>query len=320
MAVFLNNLQTSYNISGAQIPVFPVPIVQNRAPGVNDNAIVGTIWINSVTNFAYICTEDVPNASVWREISEGGGGDFASITTTTGPNSLVTTVNQANAQQMVSNGGTAVTMDFHNLSGTGAASMNFESDLGGVNIEAGLSAANALVLHASGAAGQTVIRSGTGGIVIGPDNDTTFVDINNIVPIVNRDTIIAGGTLASAVADSVSIASGGVNFLGSIKLVEIATGNVVAGTNRVDIATGTGTSDINIGSTTTDTVDLKGIVNINNSINAAAAINGGTSNGTISIGNAAAGAVTVDTAAGISLDAATASNFTSSIAARKSVV
>lgn len=57
-------------------------------------------------------------------------------------------------------------------------------------------------------------------------------------------------------------------------------------------------------------VTSTGVTSINDSINANTTINTGTSTGNVSIGNSAAGAITLDTADGISCDAATASNFT----------
>ena len=64
------------------------------------------------------------------------------------------------------------------------------------------------------------------------------------------------------------------------------------------------------GMTSTGTSNFDGTTNINDSFNSNTLINTGTSTGTVSIGNALAGAITADTAAGISLDGATASNFT----------
>jgi len=75
-------------------------------------------------------------------------------------------------------------------------------------------------------------------------------------------------------------------------------------TNRISIDGSSGIVTAVSGFTSTGTTTILDSVNANTSINT------GTSTGTVSIGNSAAGAITVDTAAGISLDAATASNFT----------
>ena len=66
------------------------------------------------------------------------------------------------------------------------------------------------------------------------------------------------------------------------------------------------TNFVNTGTFTTS----GGTASINASSNFNTVINSGTSTGTVTIGNSAAGAVTVDSGAGISVDAATASNFT----------
>jgi hypothetical protein len=79
----------------------------------------------------------------------------------------------------------------------------------------------------------------------------------------------------------------------------------------LNLMTGTGTKTANLGNADgLTTLNIDAITLINDSINVNTSINTGTSTGTVSIGNSAAGALALDTAAGISLDGATASNFT----------
>lgn len=308
-----NSTVLSYDIHGSQVKVFPVPILLNRAPTVNDQAEEGSVLINTVTDLAYMCTDNALGAAVWRELSQGGGGpgNFSTLTATGATNLNVATANVFNLLTGASTG------DVHINDGTGAGTIGIGNTAAGAltlasgaaaTLQSALSADDAVIIHASGAAGEVVIRSGTGGVSIAEDADSTLVSIADVVPSAARTVTVSGGTVGSAIADTVDIAPDGVNFAGSSKVVTIASGAVVDGTSQVDIAigdvtagqinqvniaTGTGTSDVNIGSTATDTVDLKGVVNINNSINAVTTINGGTSTGDIIIAGASVGLVDI---------------------------
>jgi len=228
-----------------------------------------------------------------------------------------------------------------NFTVTGAADLSLASTAGSIPITAGESAADAIIIEASDGAGGVQIRAGTAGILIGNEADTTTIDVGDIAPTASRTITIGGGTVVTASttdtidigpdgattnADSikrVNINTGGVTTgeletnIGSGAItsgthtVNITTGNAAAGTVGVNILTGTGTSTLVVGNADAGTsMNFDGPFIVNDDVNANTQINTGTSTGTISVGNGAAGAITVDTAAGISLDAATASNFT----------
>lgn len=214
---------------------------------------------------------------------------------------------------------------------SGAAStMNFAAASG-----------SALIIDATNAVGGLQFRAGTGGILIGTEADTTPISIGDIAPTASRTITVGGGTVVTAaVTDTIDIApDGATTNANSIKTVNIntgtvatgelhtniasgtitsgthavaiSTGNVAAGTVTLDIMTGTGTKTANLGNADAlTTLNVDAILLINDSVNANTRINTGTSTGIIAIGNSLAGAVTVDSAAGISLDGATASNFT----------
>ncbi len=74
--------------------------------------------------------------------------------------------------------------------------------------------------------------------------------------------------------------------------------------NRVSVDGSTGIVTVASGLTS------GGTTSINDNVNANTTINTGTSTGTVTVGSANAGAIAVDTGSGISLDGATASNFT----------
>jgi len=198
----------------------------------------------------------------------------------------------------------------------------------------------AIALDATDANGGIVLRAGADGIKIGDQEDCLIINLGDVDPTASRTITVGGGTIiTAAVTDTIDIAPDGATtnadsvkqvtinngtvavgqLLTSINAgavtsgtntVSIQSGNVTAGTVATNISTGTGTKTVNVGNADAGTtVNVDGVFLVNDSINANTSINTGTSTGTVSIGNAAAGAVTVDTAAGISLDAATASNF-----------
>ena len=100
-----------------------------------------------------------------------------------------------------------------------------------------------------------------------------------------------------------------------MKMGDAAGANKVSFIDSADVEVFSIDSDGGIGTLAGLTVtgaftDSGGAASINASSNFNTAINSGTSTGTVTIGNALAGAVTLDSGAGISLDSATASNFT----------
>lgn len=216
------------------------------------------------------------------------------------------------------------------ISASGAAAgedIDIEATGSSVNLLATESVIDAITIEASGAAGGVEIKAGTSGIAIGNEADTSAIDIGDFAPTSSRFITIGGGQVATAaVTDTIDIAPDGATAnANSIKVVNIATGaldtgenninigsgNVASGTHAISISTGTGTKTVSLGNadggTTTAVV---GPVNVNVSQNNDTAINSGTSTGTVTVGNGSAGAITIDTAAGISIDAATASNLT----------
>ena len=229
-----------------------------------------------------------------------------------------------------------------NFTVTGAsADLTLGATGGSINITATEAAADAVVITASDGAGGVQIKAGTGGILIGNEADTTTIDVGDIAPTAARTITIGGGTVVTAsVTDTIDIGPDGattnadsvktVNVNGGgvttgqvltniatgaitsgTHTVSIQSGNAAAGTVATNVSTGTGTKTVNFGNADgLTTVNIDAITLINDSINVNTSINTGTSTGAVSIGNAAAGALAMDTAAGISLDGATASNFT----------
>lgn len=269
-------------------------------------------------------------------VAGGGAGLDTDITNTSG--SVNITAGEAIATSMVltsSAGGIDIT-----AAGGAALDIDVTCTNGSVNITAGEAASDAFVLNASNAAGGVQIKAGTGGIAIGNEADTTPIGVGDFAPTASRTITIGGGTVVTAAvtdtidigpdgattnADSVktvNVNTGGVTtgqvltniatgtITSGTHTVGIQTGNAAAGTVATNLSTGTGTKTVNVGNADgLTTLNLDTVTLIADSVNANTSINTGTSTGTVSIGNAAAGAITVDSGAGISLDAATASNF-----------
>lgn len=209
-----------------------------------------------------------------------------------------------------------------------------------INIASSQAAATAVSIDASNAAGGVTIAAGTGGLLFGNQADCTTIDLGDFAPTASRTITLGGGTVVTAaVTDLIDIApDGATTNADSIKQVDVLTGtvatgqsllnlatgaitsgthtvsiqsgNAAAGTVACNISTGTGTKTVNVGNAdAATTVNVDGVLAVNNNVNANVSINDGTSTGTVTIGNGAAGAIAVDSGAGISLDAATASNF-----------
>lgn len=205
-----------------------------------------------------------------------------------------------------------------------------------IDIANGASGDNSTVRILSG-----IGTSGAGQILLGNNTRVTVASLADVAPAASRTVTVGGGTVVvAAVTDTIDIGpDGATTNANSIKTVNvntggvtlgqvltniatgavtsgthttaIATGNRAAGTMAVNLLTGTGTKTFNIGNADGGTTStFLGPHNINASQNSNTAINSGTSTGTVTIGNSLAGDITVDSAAGISLDAATASNFT----------
>ncbi len=253
----------------------------------------------------------------------GGAAKDFNITNTAGSVNITSGEVIANSMVLTSAGG----LDF-TIAGTGGLDIDMANTSGSINITAGQAVADAIVVDATDAAGGVQIKAGSNGILIGCEADTAVISAGDFVPTSARTITIGGGAVATAIADTIDIApDGATTDAGASKVltlnsgnvdtgtltVSLATGTAASGTHTVDIGTGTGggTKRVNVGNVDGLTaLTFYGSTAINNNVNQDTSINIGTSTGNVYIGNAAAGDITADSAAGISLDSATASNFT----------
>lgn len=228
-----------------------------------------------------------------------------------------------------------------NFTVTGAADLALGSTAGGVNITSGEAAsATGITIDATAADGGVTIDAGSGGVNIATTVGAIVVGIGDIAPTAARTITVGGGTVVTAaVTDTIDIGpDGATTNADSVKTVNvntggvttgqvltnvatgtvtsgthttaIASGNRVAGTMALNVMTGTGTKTLNIGNTDAGTtINLDGILAINNNVNAAVTINDGTSTGAVTIGSGSAGIITIDSDANFSINADDASTI-----------
>ena len=313
-----------FGLGGPTPALAPTPIISTRAPVAGDvGQELGTTWISTVTNQAWTMTGAAAGAATWS-LSSPGASDVDTLTGDGGGaiSPLAGNITVAGGTNITTAGlGNTITYNLDNAI-TLATSVTSPLYTAAANVAITATAGNDIVLTLGDAAGA--------------DNFT----INNsaAAPIFNIDSLGAMGAMAGlvvtgaftqtagivnigadAAANAVNIATGGaakvvtigsVNGASSLDLLagtanfslegNVATtyaiSNVGVNTGQVDIAGGTGARNINIGGGGTGAKILN--------ICTAGSVD------VISVGSVTAGAITVDTAAGISLDAATASNFT----------
>lgn len=214
----------------------------------------------------------------------GTAGEDIDITASGSSVNITATEDVANAIYLRANGGTSETIKLHADQGTGTSSIDILSDVGGITLTStGLASADAINLSAA-----------AGG-----------VDIDGALQV----NIASSQNAASAVV--ISASAGGIDVT--------ATG---AAGEDLDLSCTNGSTNISAGEAAADAItiqaasggiDVDGALQVNIASSQAAAtairIDASDAAGGIDIDDGGGG-TTIDSAAGISLDAATASNFT----------
>lgn len=230
-----------YGLSSALQDLAPQPVVAQRAPTTSDIALPGTVWVDQVGNDAYILIEVVANSATWAAIGSGAAVFDSltvngNITQTSGVTSLTTssttinsTGNATEAIYLHANGGTSETIRIHADQGTSSGSVTIGSDVGGITVTAGVSAASAIQ-------------------ILAPNGGVDIVASDQI----NITTDVA---LADAVSIDASNAAGGVE--------------IITGGGPIVLDAGTGSGDIlltpatSTAAATSDTLNAKiGIVTL----------------------------------------------------------
>ena len=305
MAVTRTNLQSSYG--------YPKPtsssqetIIAKRAPTTRDGALPGTMWVNTSTSTVYVHAGLTAGANTWTTNPSGG---VTAASMTVNPGNLTVT-----AGDIIGGGAATIT----GLTSTGTLNVGGATDIGG----------------ALGVTGATTLNGDltvTGDFAITGDFDVTdtasigLTSTNDAAAAISllanggtSETIFirsAQGTAATSLnlvstAGGITLAAGGVldmNITGAATLD--ATGVSIDGTAASNF-TVTGAADLTV-SSTLGSVVVNAEEAANDAIQLTSVAGGLTADLGLIASITAAGAVTVDSsAAGVSIDGVTASNFT----------
>jgi hypothetical protein len=145
--------------------VNPNPIISLRVPTTADKAPLGTLWVDKVTNAAYVITSVANNLANWANFT-GGALNLSSLTVTPGP------INLTGAFTLVAAGNT----------------VHFADD----------AAANTVIINSQTGAGTTTINSGTGGIALQPSSHILTVSEEFDTVASPTNTIAITGTIGVA--------------------------------------------------------------------------------------------------------------------------
>lgn len=162
-------------------------------------------------------------------------------------------------------GGTNETIRIQSVQGTGVDSVNLISDVGGITLDAGLAAANSIIIDASDAAGGIDCDYGTGGMTVtGTNGDYTLATgtgaINLGADAAAKTITIGNATGATAV--TVDCGTGGANFGAS----GTAHATTIGSTNTTSsLLLQSGTGDVAVTSNDAITLDAVGVLELNSS-------------------------------------------------------
>jgi hypothetical protein len=191
------SLDVGYGLTNALTGLAPQPIIANRAPTTSDTAPLGTVWVYTAADEAYILTS-VANASASWEAVTGGAGVFSSLTVNPGPVNMLTDTATATG-----NFGTGAGVKTINIGSSDTTSQTtiYGGPTGGVDINAqqvsigsgigdnigigGVLGNSTTAIYASGTGNLTLsavnctldIDSGTGVMGISTDASATTVNV-----------------------------------------------------------------------------------------------------------------------------------------------
>lgn len=254
----------------------PKTVLALRAPLTSDRRYpIGTPWVNKSANTVYFLTSVSAGSATWA-LASPGASDVDTLTADSGGAISPT------AGDIVLAGGT-------NITSAGAGStITF-------NLDAAISLATSVTAPLFTSAGAMQITPAAG-------NDLA------IDAATGQDVVITLGDNAGAnklsVLDSDSVEVFAVDSNGGQTYTTITASGLITGNASATINTA-GTALTLGGDNSGDAVILGGGTSAR-----AITIGQGAAAHTVAIGQAAAGAITIDTAAGVSIDSATASNFT----------
>jgi hypothetical protein len=238
--IMANNTAYSFQ-QGPLAALAPYPKKAKRVPTTADKLYpVGQLWVNELTNIAYILTSVVNNSATWQTVSTASS-PFNAITVTTGPNDIegTTTINTtSNASTSIGNtnssSGIALLVGTGNFSLDGVASSTYTigaaTTTGTVTIGGTAQTGNFVLAPSTGA----------GTITLGNANGAKTINIGNGI----SGNTISVGNGANSSAQVINISAGA---SAADSTVNILSGNGSAGTQTANILTGTRAGAVNIG-------------------------------------------------------------------------
>jgi hypothetical protein len=266
----------AYGVGKPLRDIFPVPIIAGRAPTTSDTGYeVGQVWVRSSTNQIWMLASVSSGSATWS-LTGPGASDVDTLTGDSGG-----AISPA-AGNITLAGGT-------NITSVGAGNTIT------YNLDAAITLATSITAPLYTSAAAMVITPAAG-------NDLSITSATG------QDIVMKLGDAAGAnklsVTDSADVEVFAIDSNGGQTYTTITASGLITGNASATINTA-GTALTLAADNSADAVILGGGTSAR-----AITIGQDAAAHTVAIGQAAAGAITVDTAAGISLDSATASNFT----------
>lgn len=160
-------------------------IALDGAGASNFTTTSGDLTLAATTNSIVMTAAEAVADAIQLTTSNAAGGITATIgtggfnPTTTGKFTLVSTDNASQAFYLHANGGASETIQLRADQGTGDASVELLSDVGGVTLTAGKAAATAINFTTTNAAGGITMTAGTAGILPTTSGKFTVISTDN---------------------------------------------------------------------------------------------------------------------------------------------
>lgn len=252
----------------------------DAAAGGMDVDIAGQINIASSQNAADAVVI-IASAGGVDITATGTAGEDLDLLASGSSVNITATEDVSQAIYIRANGGTSETIRLHADQGTGVASINISSDVGGVTVTSGLASADAININATDAGGGIDIDSGTAGVIV----DTT-----------------GAASIDAGAASNFSVSGAGIDLTLASSAGRVVVNGEEAAADAVRILSAAGGLDTNVA--------LQ--LNLDSSQAAAAdsvRIVASAADGGMDI-DAGTGGITIDSTGAFSIDGAAASNVT----------
>jgi len=233
MGVNRKRSNIGYGLSNALQLLAPLPIVSDRAPTANDIAEIGTLWVDTPNQDAYVLTQVSAGVAKWS-ITQASGAVVPSLTVTGGTNNVTvhaggtTTISSATINFDAAAGTTTITNDLTVNGQTTLADVAFSGDID-------ITTAFAFDIIATGDQDPAILLSTNGGT-------------NETLQLINSQGTAADAIEITATAGGVEVNSGELMaFVSNRNNPQAILLNATAG--GIDITnTGTAGEDISISS------------------------------------------------------------------------